>query len=577
MGTDFKQKVNQLFEDTYQLMSYEELDPYCDEFNEWVKSKNYTKGTLSKNLSVSKFHKKFRDKEKVKLYDGKNAIQKPKHDKNGNVIGYIIDHYVIHRCGLNKKDYEEINSKTTVTERLNVKNSLKIDSSEYLKTIGKLLASNNVHELTVGLIAATGRRPIEILLRAEFGTIKEKEYFLSFKGQAKKRGEKPTFEIPVLYPGQYIIDSHKKLQKLDTKNLKQEICQEFTNSEADQNRSADSRRHASLNRIVRKYFKEEFLPIRPTDKNNSCQTLRGAYGALILKRDRSKESAGSNILYLGKILGHLTKSKKEMNDTDINRLTTTLRYADYGVNGDVSYPKAPSKSLKSVRIYEEDFDDLKEYQMVWELPNQQDSISHLLQQNHNTVVVATENQELKAKIKELEAELMNYQQLESRVEHLENTIKELKNNKPIDENKTDLKPITVLKKLDKTETEDYDLTSLSNIELWSTKRKGSWEEKIKRVFQAICVYNDSIATGDNDRVAINNSLLRQISGVNGVKVSQWLDDHKDEVISHNCKYGMGNPRDNTLLNTYYNKRYGGDKINKIHQLISQKLLNGATI
>jgi hypothetical protein len=56
-----------------------------------------------------------------------------------------------------------------------------------------LLQSNDPHELAIGLIAASGRRPIEILARGSF-TLEEKlpsylkpGYFVQFRGQAKKR------------------------------------------------------------------------------------------------------------------------------------------------------------------------------------------------------------------------------------------------------------------------------------------------------------------------------------------------------------------------------------------------------
>jgi hypothetical protein len=36
---------------------------------------------------------------------------------------------------------------------------------------------------------------------------------------------------------------------------------------------------------------------------------------------------------------------------------------------------------------------------------------------------------------------------------------------------------------------------MSNADLWATKVKGASEEKIRRSFNAIALYNDTIATG----------------------------------------------------------------------------------
>ena len=49
------------------------------------------------------------------------------------------------------------------------------------------------------------------------------------------------------------------------------------------------------------------------------------------------------------------------------------------------------------------------------------------------------------------------------------------------------------------------------------------------VYQTICLYNDTLATGDNDRLAITNQALRELSGVNGLLVGDWIKAHADEV------------------------------------------------
>ena len=136
--------------------------------------------------------------------------------------------------------------------------------------------------------------------------------------------------------------------------------------------------------------------------------------------------------------------------------------------------------------------------------------------------------------------------------------------------------------------EVIDWVGMTNADLWVTKVKGASEEKIRRSYEAICLYNDTVATGDNDRLALTNQGLRELSGVNGQLVGEWIKSHADEVISHNSKYGMqpldeaGNPaRDKNTgeirTDSYYNKRHGKEKITKILNLINEQFLEGEAL
>lgn len=121
--------------------------------------------------------------------------------------------------------------------------------------------------------------------------------------------------------------------------------------------------------------------------------------------------------------------------------------------------------------------------------------------------------------------------------------------------------------------EEIDWEPKSNGELWSTKSSGSTSEKIRRSFLAICQYNDRLATGDNDRIAITNLALRELSGANGLFIKDWIESHRDEIISHNSKYGMQNSKDPSRTETYYNKQHGQEKIKNILKLIKKKFLD----
>jgi hypothetical protein len=89
-------------------------------------------------------------------------------------------------------------------------------------------------------------------------------------------------------------------------------------------------------------------------------------------------------------------------------------------------------------------------------------------------------------------------------------------------------------------------------------------------------------------LAITNQALRELSGVNGLLVGDWIKSHADEVISHNSKYGMqpldevGNPaRDKNTgeirTDSYYNKRHGKEAITKILGLVNERFLDGEAL
>ncbi|WP_375466896.1 hypothetical protein [uncultured Nostoc sp.] len=119
--------------------------------------------------------------------------------------------------------------------------------------------------------------------------------------------------------------------------------------------------------------------------------------------------------------------------------------------------------------------------------------------------------------------------------------------------------------------EEIDWQTKTDAEVWGSKAPGASVEKIRRSYQAICLYNDTVATGDSDRLAVTNQALRELSGCNGLVVRDWIEAHKDEVISHNAKFGMENKKDPSNPASYANK---GKDTDKILLLINEEFLSG---
>jgi hypothetical protein len=595
MSKALQERIDELFEATKDLKSLEEIEPYCKQFNEWVNTHtSYSTESLGTVLSRCGFYKKFKS---ISLEQGKNADAIAKHDENGNVKGHELKHYAVLMCGLDRDDWKQRNETTRVIGRLG--NDQEIDPDAYLEVTGRLLESADPHDLAVGLIAATGRRPHEILARAKFAPIEGEAYQVQFEGQGKKRGDKPVFPIATLYPAEYIIKCLAKLRREpSTKALLKEVANEFTNDLAAQNRAIDSRRNGSLNRVVRCYFgdKGEAMPIlafRHGEEQDNCKALRAAYGALATERD-CQRSVGSKMLYYARLLGHFVKENPT--DKELQAVATSIGYADYFTSKPVPFPALPGKEkVHSLRVNESDFEAIKELQERWKLSNQQSVVSRLIESQEKLVELGKQLLEAKARINQLEKEKVEMSQvqvqsqesseiesptmesLEAKIERLiEEKLNKVLSNLAL----AQPTPATEAKPAAKTPTkqqEVIDWEGKSNAELWASKAQGASVEKVRRAFNAIALYNDTIATGDDDRLALTNQALRELSGVNGLLVGDWIKAHADEVISHNSKYGMQNSKDPQRLDSYYNKRHGSEKITKILSLVNEQCLDGEAL
>ena len=590
MSKVLQEKINELFEATKDLKSLEEIKPYCDQFNEWVNTKtSYSTKSLGTVLSRYGFYKKFKS---IPLEQGLNAEAIAKHDENGNVKGHELRHYAVLLCGLDKSGWKQRNETTRVIGRLG--NDQEIDPDTYLEVTGQLLESTDPHELAVGIIAATGRRPHEIIARAKFAPIEGQAYQVQFEGQGKKRGDKPVFPIATLYPAEYVIKCLQRLRReASTKALIKEVANEFPTDLAAQNQAIDSRRNGSLNRVVRTYFGDKgdavpTLAFRHGEEQDNCKALRAAYGALATERDCDR-SVGSKMLHYARLLGHFVKENPT--DKELQGVATSLGYADYFTTKPVSFPTAPEKEkTTSIRVNEFDVEPIRKLQQDWELPNQQSVITRLIESQEKLAELAKQLLEAKTEINQLrkEKEQMSEVQtqqitvtpseLEAMIERMvSEKVQQALANLPIAQSDNQLSQSKPITHTPAKPQELIDWAGMSNADLWTTKVKGASEEKIRRRYAAIALYNDTLATGDDDRLALTNQALRELSGVNGLLVGDWIKAHADEVISHNSKYGMQNSKDPSKAETYYNKRHGAEKITKILSLVNEQCLDSEAL
>jgi hypothetical protein len=297
------------------------------------------------------------------------------------------------------------------------------------------------------------------------------------------------------------------------------------------------------------------------------------------------------MLHYARLLGHFVK--EEPTDRELQNVATSLGYADYFTSKPVPFPSAPQKEkVVQVRVTDEDFETIKRLQKDWEAPNQQSVVSHLIESQEKMAELGKQLLEAKARINQLEKEKTEMSQVQAQPQQISVTPSELEEMiermvlEKVQQALSNLPPVTQqvnqTRESKPTQTpikpqEVIDWAGMSNADLWATKVKGASEEKIRRSYEAIALYNDTVATGDDDRLAITNQALRELSGVNGLLVGEWIKSHADEVISHNSKYGMQNAKDPSKAETYYNKRHGQEKITKILNLVNEQFLDGKAL
>ena len=624
MSKVVQERVEQLFQATKDLQSLEEIKPYCEQFNQWIKKNTkYNVKSLGTVLSRAGLYEKFKS---LPLEQGKNAELVPKHDADGKVTGNQLKHYVLLLCGLNEKQWEERNETTRVSDRLtnadeDGNTGIEIDPDTYLEVTEKLLASDDPHELAVGLIAATGRRTHEILARGQFTPVDGESYQAWFEGQGKKRGEKPIFKISTLFAASYIIERLAYLRKdANLKELLKEVSEEFPRDVAAQNKAIEDKRGNSLRRVVQKSFggkdsNEPVLNFRYGQDQNDCKALRAACASLVTERD-CKGSLGAKMYFAACFLGHITPGDK-LSDSDLEHVATTLGYSDYYTTKPVGFPgDLPREKLANVRVKSSDLEAIRYLQGQLEAPNHQSVVSELIKSYNLRLDTATLLESAQQKLAQSEARLKQLQetinQLEAQVRQLQETNNQLEAAKNQLQQEKDViettsqQPQTVTLNVTELDSwlekkviemvskltlggalnapatiaisakvaqpkEEIDWQAKTDAEVWASKTPGAAVEKVRRSYQAICLYNDTVATGEGDRLAITNQALRDLSGCNGLLVRDWIEQHKDEVISHNAKFGMENKKDPSNPASYANK---GKDTDKILLLINEEFLSG---
>jgi hypothetical protein len=573
------------------LMGEENIAAIASVENEYLRGR-FSVDSLGTKMSQAKYNELIR---KLFLIDGENAYQEDKKDGSK-----VLKHFFFKYCGLTRQEWDERNASNRVYNRL--QQNIEVDAGEQIQKAYRLLQSENPWEIGAGLIAVSGRRPHEIVARAKFTPINDEVYRVQFEGQGKKQGEKPVFPISILVPVDVFLKAFRHFRAdPDVKAVIKQAKTEAPDDMAEQNRVVDKLSNKRLNRIVKAQFKEVLPPRIETDAkleeeeadiNNTA--LKSAYLAIATKRD-CDGSPARQMLFASKLAGHFIDvdpndpERMKRIDRELQHLVTTLGYMSYHIKGEVPYFKAlkpvtPASKLPSTRLNQEDKAQLDEWTKLWGMTNQAEAMSKVFQLARQALAAPTlqqtetqqETQPVdNTAVKQLEEKLESYQQQTEQkfnelLQLLQNQSKQQQPTSTIATEEPKQEENLQLKQ-PKQPTRDWE--GVSKAELFGegdnkpAKGTGATEERIRRAIEAIMAWNDQFPHDQNSerKWSINNRAVRDLAGVNGIAVKEWLETHHQLVSDHNEKHSITDVYHNRChkaegLNSDGSKRDSGDLI-----------------
>ncbi|MBD2255643.1 protelomerase family protein [Nostoc parmelioides] len=374
---------------------------------------------------------------------------------------------------------------------------------EYTQKIDELLQSADHRELTVGLIAATGRRPSEIWVTAQF--VQVGQFEVEFTGQIKNKGEeREAYKTYTLVESFKVVDALARLRRMpEIKELKKQTLAEV-----------DSGRNNKMNAKVKEYFSSLINP--PMGESElSAKNLRASYAAIAIYLFCPWKQSTNQ--FITERLGHVSDA-------------TATNYEDYQVcdkNGKpltrgawverINENMIPSKEgqagnyrIRMTEACKEYFDDTEFLPYADQISRMQELIRLA------RIGKSFENGEIVNQV-------IVTQNVESR--QVENT-SEGEEMKEVTE--TAKKPIKV-----------RDLSEVSNADLFGSNAPNTGLEKIRRAVQAIKAFNE-VQPEKASRWAINTKVLKDLTKSRTSVVENYLnsDEGRINVTDYNLQHGF---------------------------------------
>ncbi len=495
--------------------------------------------------------------------------------KNAIELEGKLTHLYMHFTGLAYVNWKGINKAADQRKVDDFLNRNPIDVQRFFITLEELLQSNNDAELALGLIAASGRRPIEILFHANFTELNlekvaESEkpllrdgYAVHFNGQVKKRNyeseEVVEYPLGLLCNADYFLYAFRKFRQSEMGIAIRQFAKRLE-SQGTPIEKINEQIHSNIGKKIRRLCTNVFNFINSVDESSknelaSPSDLRATFIRLLIERDCPRNV--SQPYFAGLMLGHVRESD---NTKKLMNLSNSCHYDRYYVELNGDFPMLQLEIPEAVRLIRQANQERKAIDNLEKGKVEIDK-ENLIQQVND----------LKAKVLDQQKQLEELQTLRQKVSELEAENLQLK------EQLTNQSSSVKFNSGKIHQPKNPDL--MTNEELWKTRADGCSQVKLDRTLEAIKLYNDTLATGDIDspRIAITNQLVRAISGVNPQVVGEYLSSHKDEVVSHNSKYSMENKNESSNLTTFYNKKLGNEKVEEVKKTIIYNFLKGVNM
>lgn len=216
-----------------------------------------------------------------------------------------------------------------------------VDAIQYIETIKNCLVSDDVYTVLAGLVAASGRRPIEIFYKGEFTNLThvfnnkqsapvKPNISLFFTGQVKKRDDEVAgYEIFILGcdPDYWV----KKLNQTRQNPAIKDRVEALDLNDPDYLKKLSDPIRIQVNRAIAKKFC--WLPARMDENSQTCKTLRSVWAAVA--NEMYGDPATNKLLGASRLLGHFEGSPAS--------LVTTLGYSDISVVNAVKSVASPAQ------------------------------------------------------------------------------------------------------------------------------------------------------------------------------------------------------------------------------------------
>ena len=458
--------------------------------------------------------------EMIELTESNSYPQKTKE-------GIVSQHFALLFMNYSKDEHERRMQPTKERKDEQRRNLEPINClDKYQNIIETLLQSDKYSELTAGLVAATGRRPSEVLSTAVFTQLGQFE--VNFEGQLKAKGEREKYPAFTLVESAKVVDGLLRLHRMpEIKEMKKWELFEI-----------DSGKNSTINSKVKAFFGGLINP--PCgEKELSNKNLRAAYAAIAIYLFCPGNHSES--LFIKERLGHTgdaTASNYE--DYQVVDIKGSQLPRGVWVERLSEEPSQPKQIESNVRLRitvgaKEVINDQK----FLHYPDQLSRVEELIR----LARIGKQYEEGK-----LVKEVVKVVEVEKPVEIIKEVVKEVERiiEKPLEAVRDARKALEEVEQVEEVKPVEMSKSTanrfeeMSNEELRGCQAPGSALEKIRRSVQAIKVYNEAQAE-KKAQWAINVKTLEDLSGCHSKAVRDYLDSDEGrlQVIDYNLEKGFG--------------------------------------